>query len=314
MSTTATTTIAAPSKPFAPVRWPGWYQWLRRELAPLPGRGVMTARMVAVNVLITVVAMSIQMPSVGVSAFIAFLIIKDNRAATLQLGVVVALAVSLACVGSLLLYKVTLEYHELRVPCMALAIFTAIFLLRASRLNTAAWIIVFFVAVTQAAGGQFLRGDQVVRYVLYFAALFLYSTAISVFVNVALLPTRPGDFLFRGLRQRLDLTIETLREMLRDAAVGGHDDEASRVLGARDATALFGTLAAAEKEDADIRARHNALAAAIVASGRVARAAGAEQLRTRAEIRQVVTSQFPQPKPPMCIAHSQCEFGRHFRH
>ena len=277
-------TTTAAVKPFAPVHWPGWYQWLRRELAPLSGRGVMTARMVAVNALITLVALSLQVPGLGVCAFIAFLFIRDNRAATLKLGLVAGLSVALACVFSLLLFQITFEYHELRVPCMALAIFTAIFLFRASRLGAAGWIIVFFVALTQGSGDLYPHGDQVVRSVLYLAASFLYSIAIAVLVNVVLLPPRPRDYLARGLRERLDLTANTLREMLRDGAVGGRDDEASRVLGTRDATALFGTLGAAEKEHPELAARHNALTAVIVASGQVARATGALEARARVSL------------------------------
>ena len=66
---------------------PGWLDWLRRELAPAPGRAAVTARIVVTVVLVIVISMALQIPEAVLSAYMVFFVTKENKVVTTLVGV-----------------------------------------------------------------------------------------------------------------------------------------------------------------------------------------------------------------------------------
>src|SRR6266511_2721260 len=108
----------------------GWFEWLRRELAPFPGRREMTIRLVVTVVLVTVVSMTLQVPEVAVSAYMAFFVTKENRGLTALTGVLLIVGATIAIAASLLLFKCTLDFPEVRIITMAAVLFVGMYLSR----------------------------------------------------------------------------------------------------------------------------------------------------------------------------------------
>src|SRR5712671_3611538 len=79
-------------------------QWLRHELAPFPGRGAMTLRLVVSVVAVTILSMALQTPLTWLSAYMVFFVTKENRVITTLTGVYVFLGVTIAIAMSLFFY------------------------------------------------------------------------------------------------------------------------------------------------------------------------------------------------------------------
>src|SRR5580658_3186599 len=89
------------------VHRPEWLAWLRRELAPFPGREATVLRIVATVVLVVIISMTLQVPEAALSAYMVFFVTKENRVLTALTGILMIVGVTLAIAASLLLYRVT---------------------------------------------------------------------------------------------------------------------------------------------------------------------------------------------------------------
>ncbi len=67
---------------------PAWLVWLRRELAPFPGREPMTIRLVVTVTIVTMVSLALQVPQLAFSAFFVFFVTKENRVLTSLTGLI----------------------------------------------------------------------------------------------------------------------------------------------------------------------------------------------------------------------------------
>ncbi|HTZ90520.1 MAG TPA: FUSC family protein [Alloacidobacterium sp.] len=89
----ATATIAAPASP----SFTSWFwDFLKGELAPYPGRGVMVARIVIAATITMILTMTFRVPGGAIGAIIAFVISRENLAATAKFTVSVGMALIMA--------------------------------------------------------------------------------------------------------------------------------------------------------------------------------------------------------------------------
>ena len=182
--------IAAPD-PLTLVRGPGWWLWLRRELAPVPGREITTLRMVVAVVLVVIISMSLQVPEVAVSAYMVFFVTKENRVLTTLTGAVLIVGTTLAIAASLFLYCYTFDYPALRIPVMAAVIFAGMYLSRVFVLGPLGFAIGFVVAVIQSTAETLPDADTLTRAILWLWVAVVYPVALTVVVNQVLLPAEP---------------------------------------------------------------------------------------------------------------------------
>src|SRR4030095_9020693 len=100
-----------------------WIGWFKRELAPTRARKIRTAILVGAAVLSVIISMALQVPEVAVTAFIIFFISQPTKQGTILTGLLGFIGATVGIGGSLLLYKFTYGYPELRIPSMAIALF-----------------------------------------------------------------------------------------------------------------------------------------------------------------------------------------------
>ena len=98
-------------------------EWFKRELAPTPERARRTAIMVGAAVLCVIISMTLQVPELSVTAYMPFFMSKESKFLTTVTGVIGLIGLTIGIGASLLLYKFTYGYPELRIPGMAIALF-----------------------------------------------------------------------------------------------------------------------------------------------------------------------------------------------
>ncbi len=260
---------------------PGFWTWLRFELAPFPGRKQMTIRLVVTAVLVTIISMALQVPQLAFSAFFVFFVTKENRALTLLTGAVMIVGITVASALSLFLYRFTFDYPEFRVPVMAGLVFSGMFLSRVFFIGPLGFVIGFFTALMQTIAESAPDTDALVRGVLWLWVAVVYPITLTIFTNQVLLPTDPWVALVGALTQRLDAAVAALERIIREGAAGGQTNRALAELATRGSSPLTGLLHFAETKDEVVKRRHTSLVAAICASEHLLNATAQLEFRPR---------------------------------
>jgi multidrug resistance protein MdtO len=258
---------------------PNWLTWLRREMAPFPGRDTMTVRLVVTVTLVTIISMTLQVPNLFFSAFFIFFVTKENRALTLLTGVIMVVGTTIAMAISLFLFRYTFDYPELRVPVMAVLIFIGMFLSRVFVIGPLGFVIGFFASLTQTMSERAPDTEALVRSQLWLWMALVYPIAVTIFINQILLPADPWPVLVRALTQRLNTAASALKRNIKDGSSGGQTNPALLELATRGSSPLLALLNFAESKDAVLKHRHASLVASIAASEHLLHATAALELR-----------------------------------
>jgi uncharacterized membrane protein YccC len=169
-----------------------WIGWLKRELAPTRVRKIRTAIIVAGTVLCVIISMALQVPELALSAYMVFFVSKQTKHLTTLTALLGVIGVTIAIVGTLLLYKFTYGHPELRIPGMAIALFLGMYLSRALTIGPLGFIIGFVVAYSQSLGEQIPSPELVVRAALWVWVALTYAVAITVVLHLLFLPEAPN--------------------------------------------------------------------------------------------------------------------------
>ena len=162
--------------------------WLRRELAPFPGRAIMTLRMVISSVAVVIISMALQTPSTAVSAYLVFFVCKENHKVTAVTAIGITVGATIGIALSIFLYRYTFGYPVLRIPVMALAVFGGMFLNRVLVLGPLAFAIGFVLAVTQNVADSVADANKLVRELLWLWVVLVLPAAVTVIVSRIMLP------------------------------------------------------------------------------------------------------------------------------
>jgi multidrug resistance protein MdtO len=256
-----------------------WFEWLRRELAPFPGRREMTIRLVVGAVLVTVISMSLQVPEAALSAYMVFFVTKENRVVTALTGVLLILGATIAIAASLLLFRVTLDFPALRIVTMAAILFVGMYLSRVFVLGPLGFAIGFVMAVAQSFVDTVPGPELAVRGLLWIWIAVVYPIALTVLLNQVLLPAHPRTALTQSLTRRLDAVIAALQRLVNGRQPDEHTSASFVDLATRGSASLFKLLHFAEGKDPQLAAHHAAQSAIILATERLATAAAALEMR-----------------------------------
>ena len=171
----------------------GWFNWLRRELAPFRGRWEMTIRLVVGVVLVTIISMSLQVPEAALSAYMVFFVTKENRVLTALTGVLLIVGATMAIAASLLLLKWTLDFSALRVIAMAALLFAGMFLSRILVIGPLGFVIGFVMAAAQSFVDGVPNAETAVHALLWLWVSVVYPIALTVVLNQVVLPIDPAS-------------------------------------------------------------------------------------------------------------------------
>ena len=166
----------------------GWVDWLRRELAPSHARKVRTLILIGGTVLCVIISMTLQVPQLATSAYMAFFISKENKKVTTLVGVVGLIGLTIGIATSLLLYKFTYGHPELRIPAMAIVLFLGMYASRTLVIGPLGFLLGFVIAVTQSIGDLPPSPEQLVREILWIWAALAYAVCLTVVLDRLFLP------------------------------------------------------------------------------------------------------------------------------
>jgi uncharacterized membrane protein YccC len=181
----ATATLSRENKP-------AWLDWLRRELAPFPGRGAMTLRIVVTVCLVVIISMALQIPEALLSAYMVFFVTKENKVVTTLVGILTILGVTIGIAASLLIYRYTFDWPEVRIPAMAAVLFAGFFFSRVFAIGPLAFGIGFVIAATQSIAELMPSAEYLVHTLLWLWVALCYPLALTVVVTHLLRPTGPA--------------------------------------------------------------------------------------------------------------------------
>ena len=185
MSSTATVMTEPVFLPFASLAW------FKRQLAPTPERARRTAIMVAA-VLCVIISMTLQVPELSVTAYMPFFMSKESKFLTTLTGVIGLIGLTIGVAASLLLYKFTYGYPELRIPGMAIALFLGMWLSRVFVIGPLGFLIGFIFAVSQSVGEAVPSPELLVRGLLWLWVAIAYGAGLTVVLNTLFLPDAAG--------------------------------------------------------------------------------------------------------------------------
>src|SRR5437016_4945389 len=194
---------AISASPFEPAIVPfGSLEWFKRQLASTSDRARRTAIMVGAAVLCVIISMTLQVPELSVTAYMPFFVSQETKLKTIVVGVGGFIGLTIGIGSTLLLYKFTYGYPELRIPGMAIALFLGMWLSRVFLIGPLGFLIGFIVAVSQSVGEAVPSSEQLVRDLLWLWVAIAYAVGLTVVLNLLFLPDTPGPSAHRPKPKR----------------------------------------------------------------------------------------------------------------
>jgi multidrug resistance protein MdtO len=182
-----------------------------RLLAPTSGRLSFAARLALVCALTAVVVEYYQNPEPALTAYIAFFVIKPDRATSVLLSIIMTLLISLIIAALVVVTMAVADEPFWRVSAMAAISFGLLFLASASKLKPIGGIVALIAAFALDLLGQVHVAEIATRGLLY-AWLFVATPAgLSIVVNLLFGPP-PRRLVERALAGRLEACAARLRD------------------------------------------------------------------------------------------------------
>jgi multidrug resistance protein MdtO len=254
--------------------------FLRRELAPTPGRGSATFRLTLACVIATIPILTHRIPHALVVMIVMYLVTQEDTAATLVGSVLSAMGVTVSLGAALLVWMVVLDIAWLRIVCLAAFLFVGLFLKRVlviGALGSAIGVPAALVMVLPDVGP--LPPESLVEFVLWLWLCVTLGLAVNLGVQLLLTQGDPLTLLQRELDTRLRLVENALRALSGgrnfDPAPSGMSLDAFATAGMSRPLAL---LKNASLTNARARQRHEPLATAITLVDRLVTDASALRL------------------------------------
>jgi multidrug resistance protein MdtO len=188
--------------------------FLRRELAPTPGRASATLRLTLAALVFTVPVMTHHVHSAAVAIVVMFLVAQEDVAFTALGSVLGLLGATFGLSLSLLAWEICIDTPWLRVAFLAAALFGGLFLKRTLTLGPLGSAIGLPAAVGMIVPDIVPPYPEVlVEFVLWIWLTFALGVGINVVVQILLSPGDPLVLLRRELDTRLAAVEHALRRL-----------------------------------------------------------------------------------------------------
>jgi multidrug resistance protein MdtO len=179
-------------------------------LAPFPGRLEFAARLALICALSTLVAEIYQTPDPALTAYVAFFVMKPDRAASVVTSIAMLLLITLVIGVVLALTVQVIEQPLWRVTAMTLMSFCLTFAASASKLKPVAGTVALITAYALDLLGSVPGGELATRGFLYVWLFVGIPAGVCIVVSLILGPS-PRRLAERALAQRLHAAGALLR-------------------------------------------------------------------------------------------------------
>src|ERR1700761_2689183 len=186
------------------------FEGLGALLAPFPGRLEFATRLALTCALATLVAEIYQTPEPALTAYVAFFVMKPDRAESVVTSIVMLLLITVIIGLVLALTVQVIEQPLWRVATMTLVSFCLTFAASASKLKPVAGTVALITAYALDLLGSVPGGELATRGILYVWLFVGIPAGISIVVNLVLGPA-PRRLAERALAHRLRVAGALLR-------------------------------------------------------------------------------------------------------
>ncbi len=194
--------------------------FLRRELAPTPGRGSATFRLTLACLIATVPILTHRIPHALIVMIVMYLITQEDTAATLLGSVLGVLGVTLGLGVALLAWMVSLDIAWLRLAIGAAFLFVGLFLKRVltigalgSAIGLPAALVMMLPDVMTMPHVFSPSVEMLTEFVLWLWLCVALGLAVNVGVQLLLAPGDPLALLQSELDTRLRVVADVAREL-----------------------------------------------------------------------------------------------------
>jgi len=255
-------------------------EFLRRELAPTPGRGSATFRLTLACVIATIPILTHRIPHALIVMIVMYLITQEDTAATLVGSILAVAGVTLGLGAALLVWIAAIDIAWLRIACFIGFVFLGLFLKRVlvvGALGSAIGLPAALVMILPDVAP--IPPESLVEFVLWIWLCVTLGLTVNLGVQLLLAPGDPLTLLRREVDTRLRCVEDTVREL-----AGARDVAAAPPATSLGAFATAGMtrplalLKSASLTNAQARQQHETLATAITLVDRLVTDAGALRL------------------------------------
>ena len=199
-------------------------RFLRRELAPTPGRGGATLRLTLACLIATIPILTHEIPHGLVVMVVMYLITQEDTAATLLGSILASIGVTLGLGLAVLAWMVSLDIAWLRLTIAAAFVFGGLFLKRVlvigalgSAIGLPAALVMILPDVASLPYVFVPSVEMLTEFVLWIWLCVLLGLAVNVGVQLLLAPGDPLTLLEGELDARLRAVADAARELGGDA-------------------------------------------------------------------------------------------------
>ena len=189
---------------------PSLFAGLLEQLAARPGRLEFAVRLAVLCALVALDVEIFKTPDPALTVYVAFFVIKPDRATSVLLSVVFMLVITVVIGITLLVAMAVVDQPVWRVTAMALMSFFLLFLGSASKLKPFASIVALITAYALDLLGNVQIGELATRALLYAWLFVAIPALISIGVNLVMGPA-PRRLAERAMAHRLRLCAAMLR-------------------------------------------------------------------------------------------------------
>src|ERR1700676_1367200 len=157
--------------------------FLKRDLAPFPGRLNAMLRCILPRALLIVASMALEVPELALSLLVVFYVTQSNVVVTRLVGVMFIVGSTLGIGLSILLLKFTFDYPLLRLVLASLLFFGSVYFMRVLKIGVVFFIVAIVVIYVQSFVDQTDQADLLIRAVLWVWIAVNYPIALTLVVN-----------------------------------------------------------------------------------------------------------------------------------
>ena len=191
-------TIPESSNPLA-----SYWEFIKEELIPYPGRAALAGRMVMAATLAMLITMTFRLPYGAYCAIYALAISRESTRITLKTAVTRIVAYSLGAVYVLIGATFFVDDPVLRLLWVIGTMFLTFYAISAMTDGAAATAIGYLIVITVPLWDKHISGELRLEGTLWAVFALSIGNAIAVVVEVLFKTIRPGNDLLRSIADRL---------------------------------------------------------------------------------------------------------------
>ena len=254
------------------------FDFLRRELAPTPGRGGATFRLTLACLAATIPILTHRIPHGLVVMIVMYLITQEDTAATLIGSILGVVGVTIGLGAALLAWEISLDIDWLRIVFFIVFFFGGLFLKRVLTIGALGSAIGVPAAMVMIIPDVYPPDPELlVEFVLWIWWCVILGLSVNLGVQLLLSPGDPLMLLRRELDTRLQTVAQLLRRLATNDAAGTAATASLNSLATAGMSRPLALLKTSSLIHSWARARHEKLSALITLVDRLVTAATALQ-------------------------------------